>query len=247
MADRARRYERDVRRRAGVTDAARRLLAGGDPIVQAGPFTGMAYPTGRVADIDAAVPKLLGVYESEIAWVFERAIAQNVTTFVDIGCADGYYAVGMAHASPATTTFAYDISSSARELCSATAVASRVEPRVKVGSRFTVDALASLPTAGALVLCDIEGAETDLLDANAAAALAGCVAVVEVHEDERPGTGDRLRGAFAHTHRELTIAQQPRTQPPEALAGWSARDQARALSEFRGPHLHWIVFEPRDA
>jgi hypothetical protein len=245
MANRARRYERALRGRAGVTAAAERLVGGSDPIVETGPFTGMCYPGGRLADIDAAVAKLLGEYEREIAWVFERAIARKTATFIDVGCADGYYAVGMAHASPATTTYAYDLSSSARALCAETAAASGVAPRVKIGKRFTLGSLAPDQAQGAIVLCDIEGGEVELLDSVAAAAFAGSVVVVEVHEDARPGAGDRLRESFAATHDPVVVTQQPRSEIPDRLRAWPSDERARALGEFRGRELHWIVFEPK--
>jgi hypothetical protein len=187
---------------------------------------------------------LLGAYEREIGSVFERGIAEQVPTFIDIGCADGYYAVGMAQSSPATTTFAYDLSSSARRLCAETALASAVAGRVRIGKRFTVSALTSMPVDRALILCDIEGAEVDLLDRSAAAAFAASVVVVEVHEDSFPGAGDRLRRAFADTHRAETVTQQPRLDVPRQIAGWSMDERTRALREFRGPRLHWLVFEP---
>jgi hypothetical protein len=245
MANRARRYERDLRRRKGITNRAQQLLAGDDLVVQAGPFAGLTYPPRRLADIDALIPKLLGVYEQEIVWVFERAIARNICAFIDVGCADGYYAVGMACASPATTTFAYDISSSARQLCADTAVASSVDGRVRIGKRFSIAALLSLPTTSSLLLCDIEGGEVELLDKSMAAALATTMVVVEVHEDSRPRAGDQLKEAFANTHDALTVTQQTRSRPPAQLAQWPAREQSRALNEFRGPRLHWIVFEPK--
>jgi len=245
MADRARRYERELRGREGVTALAERLLDGGAARVQAGPFAGIRYPHRRLPDVDAAVAKLLGVYEREIAWVFERAIAQGVPAFVDVGCADGYYGVGMAHASPATTTYAFDLSRSARELCVTTAAVSGVAPRVRVGRRLTFELLAALPTDGALVLCDIEGGEVELLDAATAALLASAVVVVEVHEDQRPGAGERLRAAFAATHDARAVAQEPRTEVPPALREWSREDRGRALHEFRDPRLHWLVFEPK--
>ena len=94
-------------------------------------------------------------------------------------------------------------------------------------------------------MCDIEGGEVELLDVPMATALATYVVVVEVHEDSRPGASDRLKQAFARTHDALTVPQQPRSSPPAQLAEWPARERARALSEFRGPRLHWIVFEPK--
>ena len=245
VANRARRYERALRQRNGATDLAQRLVANGRPVVRAGPFAGLTYPAGRLADVDAAIAKLLGTYEREIAWVFERAIALRLPTFIDIGCADGYYAAGMAHASPSTTTLAYDLASSARELCAETATASAVRERVRIRKRFTVDSLSAVDPAGALVLCDIEGGEVELLGSSAAAALRASVVVVEVHEDERPGAGDRLRAAFAHTHTCLTISQQPRRDAPAPLADWGVNDRVHALREFRGPLLHWMLFEPR--
>lgn len=247
MANRARRYERALRQAEGVPDLAERLVGDSEVVVRDGPFAGMTYPAGRLPDIDAVVTKLLGLYEREIAWVFERAITQDVSTFIDIGCADGYYAVGMAHASAATTTYAYDLASSARRLCSDTASASGIAGRVQVGRRFTLDALASLPGKPALVLCDIEGGEIELFDAEAALVMATSVVVVEVHEDERPGAGALLQRVFDRTHRATVVLQEPRLEIPEALRAWSAQERADALREFRGPRLHWIVFEPRAA
>ena len=245
MANRARRHERRVRRRDGVTDLAVRLVGNGAAVVQAGPFEGMRYPAQRLPQIDAAIAKLLGTYEQEIAWVFERAIAERVPVFVDIGSADGYYAAGMAHASADTTVHAYDLASSARGLCAATAAASAVADRVRIGTRFRLDAAGPAIGTGALVLCDIEGAEADLLDATAALKLAHSVVVVEVHEDERPGAAKQLSSAFAETHDAVTIRQSPRMEIPAALRGWRPDEQVLALNEFRGPELHWIVFEPK--
>jgi hypothetical protein len=247
MADRARGYERDLRQRLGVPALAERLVDGEEPVVLGGPFAGMRYPRGCLADVDAAAAKLLGTYETEVSWAFERAIERGTGTFVDIGCADGYYAVGMAHASPATTTYAFDLSASARRLCRDTAVASGVADRVRVEDRFTVDGLASLLGDATLVLCDIEGGEVELLTERAARALARSVVVVEVHEDERTGAGSMLRSAFRNSHDAVLVQQQPRRLDDGRLTAWSAQERESALRELRGPLLHWIVFEPKIA
>ena len=41
-------------------------------------------------------PKLLCCYEAELHPAIERAAARNPQLIVTIGCAEGYYAVGMA-------------------------------------------------------------------------------------------------------------------------------------------------------
>lgn len=245
MADRARRYERDVRSRDGVTAIAERLLAGGPAVVRGGPFAGLRYPAERIADVDVPVAKLLGVYEQEIAGVFEDAIRRGTRTFVDVGCADGYFAAGMAFASPDLTTYAFDIARSARELCATVAAINGVAARVNVKRRFSAASLEGLDMAGALLLCDVEGAERTLFDAALVSRLRHTYVTIEVHEHVLPGLSESLRSAFtaSHTHRVVQAA----TRPPEDFAelGLTAREIAVALGEHRPPSLHWLVFDPR--
>ena len=41
------------------------------------------------------IPKLLGSYEQELQPLLQRLAAQNYSEIVDIGCAEGYYAIGL--------------------------------------------------------------------------------------------------------------------------------------------------------
>jgi len=261
MADRARRHERHVRARDGVIDLAERLLADGPPVVRGGPFAGLRYPGDRLADIDVPVAKLLGVYEREIGWAFENALQRDTHTFVDVGCADGYYAVGMAFAAPGLTTHAFDIARSARELCAQVAALNGVADRVKVKGRFSTASLAGLDMDGALMLCDIEGAEGALFDETLLARLRHTFVVIEVHEYTSPGLCARLCDAFyvSHAHQKVEQAkqlrneqppsEQPRNeQPPNDFTDLplTPREVAIALGENRPADLHWLVFDPRD-
>ncbi len=245
MANRARRYERDVRSREGVTAIAERLLEGEPPVVRGGLFAGLRYPVERVADVDAPVAKLLGVYEREIATVFEDAIRRGTRTFVDVGCADGYFATGMAFVSPGLTTHAFDIARSARELCATVAAMNDVAGRVNVKSSFSAASLDGLDVDGALLLCDVEGAERTLFDEALVSRLRHAFVTIEVHEHVVPGLSESLRSAFAasHTHRMVKVA----TRPPEDFADLplTSEEIAVALSEHRPPSLHWLVFDPR--
>lgn len=244
MADRDRRYERRYRERTGVTAVA--MSIAGDHRVSGGPFAGMQLGD-PLAEVDVPSAKLVGSYEQEIADVFIQSIVTRVRSFVDVGCADGYYAVGMAVASPSTTTYAFDLAASARRICRETAEANGVAARVQIGGRCGASALRKLPLEGALVLLDIEGAEVAFLDAEVAELLTSSQIVVEVHEDNVPGAGETLTKRFSATHVARAVAQAPRDPSDyERLAGLPAEQAHLAVAEHRGPALHWLVLTPRE-
>src|SRR5580658_7783427 len=62
--------------------------------VHSGPFHGMRYINRAIGS--AYIPKLLGIYEKELHAVVERACSLDFSLILDIGSAEGYYAVGMA-------------------------------------------------------------------------------------------------------------------------------------------------------
>jgi hypothetical protein len=62
--------------------------------VAGGPFQGLHYPHRRSVG-SAPLPKLLGSYESELHAALEQLLTEEHETVVDIGCAEGYYAVGL--------------------------------------------------------------------------------------------------------------------------------------------------------
>lgn len=236
MADRARRHGRRLRERNGVTDITRRLVDDAAPVVRSGPFAGMRYPSGSASEVDLLASKVLGVYEQEIAPDF----SPGVLTFVDVGCAEGYYAVGMAVANPRLTTYAFDIAPSARRLCRRIAALNGVGDRVNVERRFSLD---GIDMDGALMLCDIEGAEGELFDPSLVAQLRRARVVIEVHGDS--GLSERLRELFGQTHACRRVEPQPRGNGSLPETGVPAKELSAVLSErrLRGG-THWLVFEP---
>ena len=62
--------------------------------VAAGPFAGMRYITRSCGS--KLAPKVIGCYERELHPAIENAIRGDYQRIIDIGCAEGYYAVGLA-------------------------------------------------------------------------------------------------------------------------------------------------------
>ena len=63
------------------------------------------------------------------------------------GCAEGYYAVGMARLAPEITVYAYDIEERARIACADLAQRNGVADRVIVGGEFAPDGFEGLRRA----------------------------------------------------------------------------------------------------
>ena len=118
------------------------LIAHFGRCVQHGPFAGMKYVDQAVCSCYA--PKLVGCYEAELHDVLERAITGDYSTLIDVGCAEGYYAVGLACRLPNKKVYAFDLDPRARELCTEMAKLNGVGDQVIVGAACNTEVLSAL-------------------------------------------------------------------------------------------------------
>jgi hypothetical protein len=214
--------------------------------VTSGPFSGMRYIPH--ASGSPLIPKLVGTYEQELHPVLTRILATPYDLIIDVGCAEGYYAVGLARALPGAVVRAYDVDTGALSKLARLAALNGVEARIEPGGLCTAAELQRMVGHRALVVCDIEGAERDLLDPVTAPALSHADVLVEIHDG--PGKReirDLLETRFARTHRTTFIAHQPRSRGDGArircLLGPSSR--WRAVDEARRLGITWGFFEAR--
>lgn len=212
--------------------------------VMQGPFAGMEYVTA--ATEGALTPRLIGTYESELHPYLEKFAAKGLDCVIDVGCAEGYYAVGLARMMPEVTVYAFDIKEKARLACAELAVKNGVTDRVLIGERFEPDGFEAFKDKTALVLVDIEGAEDDLLRPDLSPALAGMDLIVETHDVYRKGVLQRLTERFSPTHDIVRLDPQPKTGAlPDFLKGAGHLDQLLAVWEFRLQATPWLVMTPK--
>lgn len=221
------------------------LRARNGTAVLAGPFKGMNYDVGAAEGAWAA--RLLGVYESSLTPVFESVIARGYPQILDVGCAEGYYAVGLALRMPESRVFAHDTDPKARALAGRLAAANGVADRVILGGEIghrDFDLCRRLRT---FVLCDIEGAEDALLDPVAAPGLCFADILVEVHEGMKPGLMDRIAARFAATHRVTRFGRRiDATSLPPWTEGLGDLDRMLLLWEWRSSPTPWLWLERKE-
>ena len=234
-------------RRAARRWAAFQRMLRDDGIVLTGPFAGLRFGPG--SSWGSALPLLLGSYESELHGVIEESIARGYSRIIDIGCAEGYYAVGMAQRSPRSAVIAVDVDPEARRLCAAMAERNDVADRVEMLETCTTMELEQLVDDRTLVICDCEGAERDLLDPVAAPSLALCDLIVELHDFVDPNTTALICDRFRATHDiELIDAVERAADDYPQLVSLELRDRRKVLDEHRpiDPHpMQWAVMRRR--
>jgi hypothetical protein len=213
--------------------------------VRSGPFAGMDYVVNAAEG--ALLPRLLGVYERELHPDLLAFAAEGLDHVIDIGCAEGYYAVGLARLMPGVTINAYDIDETARRRCGLLAKANGVTDRVIVRGEFRGQDFETFRDRGrVLVFIDAEGFEDDILRPDLYPALAGFNLVVETHPDHRAGVTERVMERFAATHdiRRLDPSIEQAQLPPQ-LTGRSHLDMLLACWEWRAGPTPWLIMRPK--
>jgi hypothetical protein len=238
MANRAHRYQVGLHDNRGHYALAETFATSYGDAVLYGPFAGMRYPTRRIA----SMPRRLGIYEAELHPWLETVLGSAPRRCVNIGAADGYYAVGLAMRGLAVDAF--EMSSVARgeirDLARINGVC------VNVLRRATASRLCQLDLERAVVISDCEGAELDIFDEDTIRALQTATVIIEVHEDVRPGAQHILRERFEATHlcRYAAPSDHNRREVRE-LSMFSAAERTEILGEMRVGHTPWLMFEPR--
>jgi hypothetical protein len=160
---------------------------------------------------------------------------------INVGCAEGYYAVGLARLLPRATVYAFDIASDACAICASAARENGVAERVVVGSRCTTMDLAKLLELPGriLLVMDCEGAERELLDPSKLPGLAKCDVIVETHG---PDIASELEARFRPSHAVSQIAQGGRdpNEVPE-LRELAESDRWLLVDEGRPVSMLWLA------
>ena len=218
------------------------LLQHDGVVVLDGPFKGMEFLAQSAEGCHVA--KLLGCYEQPLFPHIEQAIQTNYATILNIGCAEGYYAVGMARRMRNARIHAFDANARARDICSELAMRNGVGDQITIGALFKPEDFAAHATDRFLVICDIEGGEQDLLGPAALPWLTGADLIVESHECLAPGMTQRLMERFKMTHHVTLIEDDGQRQPgspPAWFKSLAHLDQLLAVWEWRSGPTPWLV------
>ena len=235
-----------IRRRLRQGEKRAFRMTGGR--VVAGPFEGLE----MVSDAGGIplAPKLFGTYEQEIHPFLEDSIAAGVDLVVNIGAGEGYYVAGMLMRLPRARAVAFESDANRRRLIDELIGLNGIEDRVEIAGHCDAASLQAAldPSRHALILCDIEGGELELIDPALVPGLRRCDAIVELHDFLVPGIETTLRKRFAGTHRVDSVSTRPRTVADvPSSPRWRPEQVVPLLSERRPCAMQWLRLRRKPA
>jgi hypothetical protein len=219
-------------------------------VVQAGLFEGTVLPPSAAWGADDYAAMLLGTYEQELHDPLRTCLELSPDAVVNLGCASGLYAAGLARKLPGCPVTANDLATNALAATSRAWELNHLERTNRLELFHGAATFRRLsawlePHRLPLVVCDIEGSERQLLDPVAVPQLATSIIVCELHEHRAPGTTALLERRLAPTHHITHIASQARNPHELALlADIEENDRWLAVSEARHRSGNWMLAIP---
>lgn len=213
-------------------------------VVLAGPFAGLRLEQLASWGDGDILAKLLGTYEAEIHGVIASVIGIRHSTIINVGCAEGYYAIGLAQAIPAAKVVAFDCDRRARDVCARLAMLNGVRDRITIHGRCTAPRLRAVLARSdrVFLLVDCEGGELDLMCPSKVPELVRADMLVECHDFIYPSLTRVLEERFRSTHKVRRLDEQNTrdldTFP--ALKMLSSIDRAIAACEWRPARMSWL-------
>lgn len=215
------------------------------PVVQSGPFKGMKYlrhSTGSVV-----LPKLIGTYEFELHPIIQSIDYKTYDQVIDIGAAEGYYAVGLSRFYQVKHMLAFEASKNGRRKLKKLARINKVF-NISIKGKCEISTLKKNLQKGGryLIIVDIEGYEKTLLSPKQIPELRQADILVELHPNQHANLEGIIRERFDETHIITKIPQKaereiaPEVIIPERMQG----KKDFLVDEFRGPQF-WLFLKTK--
>lgn len=211
-------------------------------IVMTGPFAGMWVSREKSWTAGYLCPILLGCHECELHDPLEKEITRlNLIShpqIINVGCSEGYYAVGLKRRVPHADVSAIDIDPKALAITTTAATKNNVDVTVSdlIGKTFNHPDL---------IVMDCEGEEATYLKLDTYPGLANSSIIVEMHLDEK-NTINLFIERFKVTHSINLYVEGPRNpnlypilHNDHSVVRWLA------VCEGRPVLMGWLVMVPK--
>ena len=209
--------------------------------VQQGPFKGMIINEDQFWGPGDRSSKILGLYEKEIQdLIVSIQKDKNYSTFVDIGGADGFFAIGSLVNNLFEKCEVFEISKKGRISIQKNSKQNNVYDSIKIHDKASKRSLIKIDNINnSLILCDIEGGEYELFDEKLINEIYPSDIIIEIHKDKENSLVN-FEKRFTKTYSLTKITQEPRSLKNfKELENINDNNRALIMSEGRSGIQEW--------
>ena len=215
--------------------------------VQQGPFKGMIINEDQFWGQGDRSSKILGLYEKEIQdLIVSIQKDKNYSTFVDIGGADGFFAIGSLVNNLFEKCEVFEISKKGRISIQKNSKQNNVYDSIKIHDKASKRSLIKIDNINnSLILCDIEGGEYELFDEKLINEIHPSDIIIEIHKDKE-NTLVNFEKRFTKSYSLTKITQEPRSLKNfKELENINDNNRALITSEGRSYVQEWWHLSPK--
>ena len=194
---------------------------------------------------------ILGLYEKEIIEILLNTSKER-SVFIDIGAADGYYAVSSVKNYFFNRSYCFEIEQKGRSVIRQNSILNGVAEKVIIFGEANRKSLLKIPKAdisNSVVLIDIEGFEFDFLDTNILNILKESICIIELHDWLFKDGKKRLEELRKRASKNFKISEfklrSRDTSNIKELDLYSDNERWIICSEGRPRSMTWLRLDPK--
>ena len=216
-----------------------------------GTFKGMKLSKNTYWSKNDIITHILGVYEKHVLKKIIEFSKKGNYPFIDIGAADGYFAIGMAFSETFKKIYAFEIDEEGRRSLNRNIENNLCKDKVVVDIEANFETLKEIvdKNKSAVILIDIEGSEFDLLDDNLLQLLSNCYIVCELHPTLSTNGFEKQNMLInnAKAFFDVSIIQRESYSPNKfsELNEFTDEERLIAFGEGRENNMNWLILEPK--
>jgi hypothetical protein len=216
-----------------------------------GTFKGMKLSKNTYWSKNDIITHILGVYEKHVLKKIIEFSKKGNYPFIDIGAADGYFAIGMAFSETFKKIYAFEIDEEGRRSLNRNIENNLCKDKVVVDIEANFENLKEIvdKNKSAVILIDIEGSEFDLLDDNLLKLLSNCYIVCELHPTLSTNGFEKQNMLInnAKAFFDVSTIQRESYSPNKfsELNEFTDEERLIAFGEGRENNMNWLILEPK--
>ena len=215
--------------------------------VQQGPFKGMVMNEDQFWGQGDSSSKILGLYEKEIQdLIVSIQKDKEYSTFVDIGGADGFFAIGSLVNNLFKKCEVFEISKKGRISIQKNSKQNNVYDSIRIHDKASKASLTKIDNINnSLILCDIEGGEYELFDEKLIKKIYPSDIIIEIHKNKENSLVN-FEKRFTKIYSITKITQEPRSLKNfKELENINDNNRALITSEGRSYVQEWWHLSPK--